>query len=195
MLAQLRSFITGARVSDSGSPGPKRSFQPRRGLARRTHTALLAEPPERPGPRGPRGRRGPHGPGRRETRLRDPCCPYLGLPHAGRPHLASCKVHVLSSSRTNRYLSSIRCLINNEPCHRGPRGATNPGCTWSCEARGVAASPGLSFLGCKAWLILPRADGCVKPRNMWQAGGGPINESSLFLSDWNPCSLTSRGRV
>lgn len=146
MLAQLRSFITGARVSDSGSPGPKRSFQPRRGLARRTHTALLAEPPERPGPRGP------HGPGRRETPLRDPCYPYLGLPHAGRPHLASCKVHVLSSSRTNRYLSSIHCLINNEPCQRGPWGATNPRCTWSCEARGVSASPGLSFLGCKVWL-------------------------------------------
>lgn len=45
----------------------------------------------------------------------------------------------------------------------------------------ASASLRLSFLGYNMWLILHRPDGWVKPSNIWQAVGGPINESSFFF--------------
>ena len=152
-------------------------------MAGRTHTSPLAELPGHPGPRGPHGR------GHRETHpLKDPCSPPSFVPRRGSHVLPLARlVHVLSRSWTNRYLNSVYCLINNEPCQRRLWGPRISAPTWSCGAElEASAAAGLGFLGCKMWLILHRADGCVKQSNIWQAGGGPINESSLFLSNWNP---------
>lgn len=75
----------------------------------------------------------------------------------------------------------MHCLGSKELSEPTRWEPTIPGSSGSCRAEmNASASLRLSFLGHNMWLILHRPHGWVKPCNIWQAVGSPINESSFF---------------